>query len=658
MPIVPTYQPGQVAAAGIPDQKQTGITDSQAEAFSAPAKAWSKLGESLDKVAEATQKYALARAGNDAQTAYAAASDEERVYRTTALEKQGTDAVNSTKEEMAKRRDDFLNTMASHEGQQFKATQAETASALVKGAIDDATTNYRDPTAIDKARSQIDGAMATNARGLPEAALSVKRREAYTNFHGAMIDRIMTDSPARAKAYLNAHQGEIEGQKIGDFERAIDAEAHRHEVEGEQRNAVARQDFLGKANDYAAYVRAGNPATSDFPRAKIVAVLGDKNGPKIADEVERAEAFGQAYAKVSTATPDQINGELSARHAELQASPENFVAKSKEYGALVDAVQHRQKLLDSDPGGYVLQNAPGVKSAFDVLNATQRATGPDARNQHAQAVEHFAQAALAEQNRLGVRPEAQRILPASYADALSKDLAAGTPEKVAQTVQSLSQEWGAHWPMVYGQLSKTMQPAAVVIGSGMEAGAATRLAEAAKLDREDTLKTLPKDTPALLRDALGRELEPFAKTLAGQVGGQQTLQTWWGETEKLALFYASQGDNVQRAVRRAANETVLDRYDFRDGFRVPKAFDGRRVERGASRFVDDKLAAVSLALPSGAPSEAIGRDALMSAIKSRGEWVTAPDESGLALMLDGSAVRTQDGSPLTVPFDQLQDEGR
>jgi len=48
----------------------------------------------------------------------------------------------------------------------------------------------------------------------------------------------------------------------------------------------------------------------------------------------------------------------------------------------------------------------------------------------------------------------------------------------------------------------------------------------------------------------------------------------------------------------------------------------------------------------------------LRAIKRDGVWVTAPDESGLALIYNDQAVRRRDGSPVIVPWSQMKELGK
>src|SRR3546814_15596512 len=73
----------------------------------------------------------------------------------------------------------------------------------------------------------------------------------------------------------------------------------------------------------------------------------------------------------------------------------------------------------------------------------------------AAATATFAAASLAEQDRLGVPPETQKLLPEAYAEtvvARFSDQPEGG-ENAAAIVQSLASQWGRYWPEVAGELA-------------------------------------------------------------------------------------------------------------------------------------------------------------------------------------------------------------
>lgn len=680
MPQVPQYQIGneRVAPLNTPKQNPGAAGDFGAGAI---ARGGQDLAAGVNDVAKAIDLHQQKQAALDAQTAFVAASDEERAWAAEAAKRQGKNAVGLEKDGdaafgeirrrhgeglsprasqafgamMESRRGDFLDGLSRREAQEFQAYQAETTRAMIDNAISDASAN---PALVGKSRARILAAISANNDGSGEEALRAKSRAALTALHGGVIENMMQSSPSAALKYLDANKGEIEGTKLGDIRKAIRIEADRQESERNQRNAGAVSDFVQRAGDYADWVTAGNAPSSDFSREKIVSVLGPEKGTKVADSIERAEHLGSVFARLKSADPKEVEkikeeyaAELSGESASDGDPWADYSAKQKEAASFSAALDQRNKALSADGAGYALTTSPNVMEAWNgYVNA-----GNDPQLL-ATGARQYATAVLAEQARLGVPADKRRILPVSIRDGIvSKFKSSDATEQAALSVQ-LAEQWGANWPRVYGEMSKDMPSTALVMGSGIDSETASRLAEASTIDRKELLKALPSSTSSELRTKLASELSDFHATLASSVNGQETFSTWWDETEKLALYYMSQGESdAGSAARHAANDIVNKYFDFRGSYRVPKAFDADSVEGGAERIMGkitaSDIAPVVVDLQGADPKKAQASN--IGDIKRRGEWVNAPNGEGLILQVDGRNVRRPDGSPFYVSFKEM-----
>jgi hypothetical protein len=111
------------------------------------------------------------------------------------------------------------------------------------------------------------------------------------------------------------------------------------------------------------------------------------------------------------------------------------------------------------------------------------------------------------------------------------------------------------------------------------------------------------------------------------------------------------------AAVRAYAELVLQAYDMRDTFRVPKTavVSADDIQLGAAAARRD-LAAVNIAPArdtfGGLSREYVERETIR-AYQRDGRWVTAPNEDGLGLVYDHLPVRTRDGTPVFLTWAQL-----
>ncbi len=435
----------------------------------------------------------------------------------------------------------------------------------------------------------------------------------------------------------------------------IDRAEEKARVEAERAAARARNEFLSGFEDYAAYLQNGGTPTGRYTTENVKQAIGGADGEKLAAELSRAEEFGKLKSKVEFATPAEITAMVQKEAADL-SSPAEFRTEQAELASLARIISDRETRLARDPAAYVM-GADSVRQAYErMLTVTGDPTAT--QEERTQVTADYANAAEAEQLRLGVPETAVRLLPKPHADQVVARFQSQVHggENAANLMQSMAEQWGTRWPQVYGEMAADLPSAAVVIGSGMSPAAATLLAEAAKSPK--ALKdAIPTATQTEVRDAVSAELSQFAATVIGQPGGVNTIGVWQEGTELLALSYVARGDDPQTAAERAAGETVNDKYIFRDTFRIPiEEPNPERIAGGAAwalyMLPADRLSNLPTSL-FGLPPEDV-RPAYRAALVNKGYWVTAPDESGLVLYDETSSVVLVDGKPYTLTWEQLR----
>lgn len=302
----------------------------------------------------------------------------------------------------------------------------------------------------------------------------------------------------------------------------------------------------------------------------------------------------------------------------------------------------------ADPAAYVATYSPNIQQAYGAYSENP---------EDPTAAQRYAQAAIAEQSRLGVANP--RILPKEQATAIAQSfyMKPEEGEKLAALIQQERDKWGRYWPKVAGQLMQAKMPsAAIAIARGMDPGAATRLASVSAVPIAEMKKGV--DTPpADVTGELESNMNDFQQTLDGVVGGENTFSAMYDAAERLSYVYLRQGKNTEEATKQAYDEVLGAHYEFGQvnnrKFRVPVGQDMDAIESGATAALS-KARGLKPPIAVGSSSTEGAASDLSRAIAKRGYWVTSANgERGLALFLDGAPILRSDGSVYELTWDQL-----
>jgi hypothetical protein len=547
-----------------------------------------------------------------------------------------------------RRRQSLSNDLNRYEYREREQYYDDVDRGQIETSMQGAALNYNDPEKIAHYQNKMAAVLQSQAerKGLPAEMQQANLLKANSGMASAVISRMANDDPYKAKSYFETAQDQMTADDQVQISRLIDREIKAREVEARQMQAIARAELSSRVSDAQSAYLSGYEFENPPSHADFVASYGGEEGNERYAQFVKTQDIGTAIREVAMASPEErvklINDFMPARDG---VAREGFAVDAKLYGQLVNTASRLGEELQNDPATYVASRSPLLRKA-----AEDAASGDPA------AVEAYATAMIAEQQRLGA-PEPKLLSSkqaAGIADAFQNTADGGNNS--AQLIDELQQQWGKYWPTVFKQMQDKLPGAALVIGTGVDPQTSAMLARIAPLKTEELKKGLISTDTKDAKDALNDAMADFRLTLSGQVGGERTFATMYGEAERLAYAYMAQGKSPKDAVSQVTKSLVEDRYTLQGTYRVPKSFDADIVEAGTERALETlDPSYLRFAVPKGV-DEAFAKERVKAAISKDGYWVTLPDESGLALYYGGEAVLTKEGEPVMRSFDELSTE--
>ncbi|MFP4003684.1 MAG: hypothetical protein ACLFV8_07915 [Alphaproteobacteria bacterium] len=410
------------------------------------------------------------------------------------------------------------------------------------------------------------------------------------------------------------------------------------------------------ADDWKATLLAGNDDSAFRNDPGIFAGLEPDEEAALSEEIAAAKVTGQALKMIQGADPQTraeiinsfpVEGPGAARNARIQS------ALQKEAGRVA-------RTLDRDPAAQVAQSSPEL---VEDLNTALDEGDEDA----------FADAAaslIEEQQRLGafnprLLTEGQRrgLAASIVGEPDDENRVAGAVARIAQ----ISETSGGHFPRIMAELAEEDDFPAALYGVGVIEGkphAQFLLAKAALEDPKVLRENVGKlGTGAVddLRDDLAGQEQELVASLAASGWPQTQIGKVTDSVEALASQYAIEQGKTGGAARKAF-ETMFGDYTFEGRYRVPAGRDPDAVRLGLEE-IEERLQPDNFIVPHHSPlirDEDAGRT-YVSHLRSRGRWVTNPDETGLILVDgQGQPVMERPINPGEAPqvfdisFDQLE----
>ena len=558
---------------------------------------------------------------------------------------------------VASRRNSLSNDLNRYEYSERQNYYGEVEKGQLETSMQGAALDYQDPAKVDGYRQKIDAVLASRAQrlGLSPEAAQAERLSTVSNMSTAVIQRMLVDSPQKAKSYFESFKDQMTAEDqirasngIDQGFRRLEAEARQRQIEARQLQAISRMELSSRVQDASAAYAQGLDFENPPSFADFKAAYGDKAEDQY-KSFAKVQAIAPAIREFATATPEEraeIMGKFQP--AKDGVAGEGFKEDAQLYQHLTSVGVGLIKQQQTDPAAYVAKYSPTVQRAFAVA---QEENTPE-------AYQAYATATVAEQLRLGVAQP--KLLP----DAAANQLAAQFNQQVeggenaATLIEQQAQLWGKDFPTVLQQVGNKLPAEAQVIATGLPKDIAERMAGVATLKDKELSAGLQKGQQDEIGQAVQQAMEPFAASLQGQAGGISTFSTMYKAATRTAASYVLQGESPKDAARKVVDGMVNDKYDFFGTYRVPKTFDTNAVSRGAEEALKRITPEELLPLPGiGGVTESENARQLHEALQAGGQWVPTNDESGLALTLNGYRVRGKDGKPLVKSWAELQQEG-
>ncbi|WP_312253939.1 hypothetical protein [Stutzerimonas nitrititolerans] len=571
----------------------------------------------------------------------------------SALDKKFSEIIASIKNERVRRRfteyrngrrESFGREFNRYEFEQNEVYKDQVDDGLLETAMQGAALAYKDAGKVSEYQAMVQGLVRSKAqrKGLPDEQTQMQVLKTNSALVSNVIQRLAIENPQQAKQYFESQAGGMTADDQVQVSRAIERQIKDREIEARQMQAIRRTELSSRVADATAAYMAGYEFKKPLAESEFVAAYGAEEGRARYQEFQKVPALGSAIRELSTASPEERAAILQRFDpARGGVAGEGFQADAKAYSALVSAASRFAKEMESDPAAYVARRSEIVRKSAEGLTSGDPA-----------ATAAYVTATVAEQQRVGIQKP--KLLTEWQAAAIASRFTEVEDggNKSADLIEGLRHQWGNSWPAVYEQLQGKLPPAALVIASGVDPKTAATLSRIASLKTEELKKGLDSTSIRDAKDALNSKLADFRVTLNGQVGGERTFNTLHSELERLTYAYMGQGHSSKDAAEQAYDAVVGAKYTIEDTYRVPSTLDAGLVKIGAQaalRKLD--TSDIDNSTYKWADDEFIA-DRLKE-VPHQGYWVTLPDESGLALYLDGEAVLNKAQEPITRSFESL-----
>ena len=503
------------------------------------------------------------------------------------------------------------------------------------------------PGAVDKAVSQY---------GADWLAHMPEETQAY-------VPRVMqkagigASSPVGEDGFSRAYNKLANDDSLSDRQRDaglayISQQKHQFEMA----SAGARADLQGRIENATQALSDGRTDVSVPSPEQISKYFSPQESSKLQASIDQARTYGQLSTFIGGADPAAIN----AKRAELQgklndANSPTYAADASTLDTFNKAVVDRDKVLTSNPAGYVATQNPSMAATSDKPQDIQAA----------------ALASTAEQRRLGVAEPS--VLTNAQAQSMAAQISRADPATtdVGAVVAHIGQQYGPYATQVWADLAQKgkLSPEWQTLGQIENPTDRTTFQQALQYAQSkggltNMRKMLPEGAAKDIQNALAPAIDDLAHSLVlpGVTTNFTTLEQQRSAIELMATSNVlTRGMSGQAAVT-AAQTAILGAHDF-----VPNRSDSGVVLRTPKGLGEQVTAATDTAQAALKPGDLMplqlpiaGRLQAVEALTAArsGIWFTNPVGDGATLYgkltpaQGGGYVPIQkiDGKPVTVRF--------
>lgn len=186
--------------------------------------------------------------------------------------------------------------------------------AQLETSMQGAALEYQDPAKVDQYRQKVDAVLTSRAErlGLSPEAAQAERLETNSGMSTAVIQRMLIDSPQKAKSYYESYKDTMTAEDqirtsngIDQGFRRLEAEARQRQVEARQMQAINRMELSSRVQDASAAYSQGLDFDNPPSKVDFAAAYGPEKGAKEYDRFSKVQALAPAIREFATADPQE-----------------------------------------------------------------------------------------------------------------------------------------------------------------------------------------------------------------------------------------------------------------------------------------------------------------------------------------------------------------
>lgn len=419
-----------------------------------------------------------------------------------------------------------------------------------------------------------------------------------------------------------------------------------------QNDAINRGDVMRRYNDGMAALMDGKPAPNMPSAGQLAAAFPDDDGKAGALAQQANDA--QTYSGLLSKLPGMSADERDAATKALTPDPNQpgYEEKANLANMWNRAVAQWGQKVSADPAGAVFSSNDDLKAKYQpVLQAwIGGKSNPDDMGR-------FVSDVTALQDRIGVPPAQQTVLPEKTAQGLAAYIASD-PQAAKDRMNGLEQQAGSAWPKLWSDIvsSGKLPPAYQAVGAldnERDAAMLSRWTNEGKDRNQDIANIVggAKQEKAI-RDYIqaSPDVANFSHSLEASGASRGQINGIVQSIQDLAFAKAAYDRDPSAAAN--AVHSFLDKYDFmpNGGARVPSnIFDA--VAANAHQTLQG-ITPDQVTIPPGfdTPGGPKGAD-YVRVLQAAPTWITSPRADALWLMdSQWRLVRDKAGQQVAVPF--------